>query len=153
MNIFVLDTDPRKAAQSACDKHIVKMPLETTQMLCTVSWRYGKEAPYRAAFRKHPCTLWAGRTQQNWLWLVEHGLSLCDEYSRRYGREHTCKPIIRWAKEHGGHALWGDLTPFAQAMPVEYQRPDPVAAYRAYYIGAKSRFATWKAPARKPDWL
>ena len=35
MNIFVLDKDPIISAQMQCDKHIVKMPLESAQM-CVV---------------------------------------------------------------------------------------------------------------------
>ena len=35
MNIFALDKDPVVAAQMSCDKHIVKMILESAQMLCT----------------------------------------------------------------------------------------------------------------------
>ena len=35
MNIFYLDRDPKIAAQLACDKHVVKMILESAQMLCT----------------------------------------------------------------------------------------------------------------------
>lgn len=35
MHIFVLDTDPTRAAAAHCDVHVVKMILETTQMLCT----------------------------------------------------------------------------------------------------------------------
>ena len=41
MNIFVLDESPVTSAQMQCDKHIVKMPLETAQMLCSVWHRYG----------------------------------------------------------------------------------------------------------------
>ena len=36
MNIFYLDKDPVVAAQMSCDKHVVKMILESAQMLCTV---------------------------------------------------------------------------------------------------------------------
>jgi hypothetical protein len=35
MNIFYLDKDPIKAAEYSCDKHVVKMILESAQMLCT----------------------------------------------------------------------------------------------------------------------
>lgn len=35
MNIFVLDQDPVIAAQLQCDKHVVKMIVESAQMLCT----------------------------------------------------------------------------------------------------------------------
>ena len=34
-NIFYLDHDPRIAARYDCDKHVVKMILETVQMLST----------------------------------------------------------------------------------------------------------------------
>ena len=37
MNIFVTDPDPVKSAQSLPDKHIVKMPLESCQMLAIVA--------------------------------------------------------------------------------------------------------------------
>ena len=36
MNIFILDEDLDKCAEYHVDKHIVKMPLEAGQMLCTV---------------------------------------------------------------------------------------------------------------------
>ena len=35
MNIFYLDKNPKIAAQMQCDKHVVKMILESAQMLCT----------------------------------------------------------------------------------------------------------------------
>ena len=62
MNIFILDESPIISAQMQCDKHIVKMPLETAQMLCSVWHRYGQadRVPYKEAHRNHPCTLWAG---------------------------------------------------------------------------------------------
>ena len=69
MNIFVTDFCPIKSAQVLPDKHIVKMPLETCQMLSIVAskkWGYGfgdlprlDGTPYKTekgAFRNHPCT-------------------------------------------------------------------------------------------------
>ena len=35
MNIFYLDKNPVVAAQMSCDKHVVKMILESAQMLCS----------------------------------------------------------------------------------------------------------------------
>ena len=35
MNLFILNKDPIIAAQQQCDKHVVKMPLESGQMLST----------------------------------------------------------------------------------------------------------------------
>ena len=45
----------------------------------------------------------------------------------------------------------GPLTPFAQAMPDEYKDPDPVQAYRAYYMGEKAGFAKWNK-RNTPEW-
>ncbi len=91
MNIFVTDPDPTKSAQSLPDKHIVKMPLESCQMLAIVAstkWGHGfgklpklDGTPYltdKGAFRGHPCTIWA---QENYRWLISHGLALCYEKS------------------------------------------------------------------------
>ena len=44
MNIFVTDPDPAKSAQCLPDKHVVKMPLESCQMLAIVAsrkWGHG----------------------------------------------------------------------------------------------------------------
>ena len=38
MNIFILDENHDKCAEYHVDKHIVKMPLEAAQMLCTNHW-------------------------------------------------------------------------------------------------------------------
>ena len=93
MNIFVTDPDPIASAQVLPDKHIVKMPLETCQMLSIVGsskWGHGfgslpkkdgtAYATEKGAFRNHPCTVWA---QTNFLWLIDHGLALCAEYRHR----------------------------------------------------------------------
>ena len=65
MNIFVLHDDPVVAAQMMCDKHVVKMILESNQMLSTVARKYGHDAPYRSTHAKHPCTLWTGDSLLN----------------------------------------------------------------------------------------
>ena len=76
MNIFVLHEQPDVAAQILCDKHVVKMILESAQMLCTVAHNHGYDAPYRRTHPKHPCTLWAGKSQENWDWLISHALAM-----------------------------------------------------------------------------
>lgn len=40
MNIFLLDLDPKKAAQAHADKHVVKMLLEACQLLYTAHWAF-----------------------------------------------------------------------------------------------------------------
>ena len=145
MNIFVVDKDPKVAATMLCDKHVVKMIVETAQMLCTVAHIRGHEAPYRATHRNHPCTKWVDQSKGNWDWLIEHGLEMCAEYTRRYGRTHKTLAVIEWCRDnqHIGPQL-GSLTPHALAMPQQYKSNDPVKSYRAYYIGEKARIAKWK---------
>ena len=160
MNIFVLDESPEEAARMQCDKHVVKMILESAQMLCSV-WPDGR-APYKRAFYNHPCTKWVRESAHNHFWLLQHAKALCREYTRRYGKVHKTQEVIEWCYENDppwqdlGHPLdpWKGLTPFAQAMPDEYKvEGDAVQAYRNYYIGDKSRFATWKEPSSIPEWF
>lgn len=90
------------------------------------------------------------------MWLAEHGLSLAEEYSFRYGREHASKKVIYWCLDNfilSGIDHSGERTPFAQAMPEQFRiENDPVAAYRAYYLGSKSRFAQWNKTRSPPYW-
>lgn len=166
MNIFVTDTNPRQAARDLCDKHVVKMALETAQMLCTAHYvlrnreemcAQGQLPPYRATHSNHPCTIWARSSEANYYWLVEHGLEICAEYTKRYGKRMKAQDVIEWSEKHVScfdSSVWvsREQTPFAVAMPDEYKiKDDPVASYRNYYIGAKSHFAQWKM-GEKPAW-
>ena len=107
MNIFVTDPDPIASARVLPDKHIVKMPLETCQMLSIVAsekWGHGfgdlpklDGTPYKTdkgAFRNHPCTVWANSFVLNWRWLITHGLALCNEYTLRYGKSTLVNPPL-----------------------------------------------------------
>ena len=60
MNIFYLHRDPVKAARIQYNKHVVKMILESAQMLCTAHHHYAElnypmvEVPYKKAHYNHP---------------------------------------------------------------------------------------------------
>lgn len=151
MNIFYLDEDPIKAANYLCDKHIIKMCLETAQMLCTVSWRYNVEAKYKIAHKNHPSTLWAGASLENWEWLVMHGLAIGEEYTRRYDKIHKSSLVISWCLESGGRPAPKGFTAPPQCMPDAFKAESAVDAYRAYYLGDKASFAKWdRSPT--PEW-
>jgi hypothetical protein len=152
MNIFVLNEDPKQAARDQCDKHVVKMPLETAQMLCTALRQHGcDDVPYKSAHVKHPCTLWTGVSRDNFLWLVEHGIELCEEYTRRYGKVHASQAVIVTASGLAEKIPAGVLTAFAQAMPDECKKESAVEAYRNYYKLKKVAIATWKH-SETPSW-
>ena len=109
MNIFALSSNPIEAAHQMCDKHIVKMPTETCQMLHTnyLYWLYVEEnnkepslanlktfhASHKGKLMKpamlnHPSTQWARESFANFCWLFDHGIALCEEYTHRYGKRH-----------------------------------------------------------------
>lgn len=155
MNVFAVDRDPVRAARALCDRHVVKMTVETAQILCTAARaRFGQEAPYRATHANHPCVKWAAAARGNWDWLVRHGLALADEYERRFGRAHPSRAVIaRMASLGPPRSAGRRRRPFAQAMPEQYRERDAVAAYRRYYVTEKAWFATWTPPSRPPRWF
>ncbi len=153
MNIFVLDRNIRKCAQYHCDQHVVKMTLESVQILCTVLNERGVSTPYKSTHSQHPCVLWAAASSDNFLWLRELAMELNREYRYRYAK--TC--------DHGALAALPDislgnwspsgLTEFVQVMPEQYRyKNNPVRAYRAFYRGQKALFARWKK-RRPPLWM
>lgn len=152
MNIFVVDSDPKTSAQQLCDKHVVKMILESAQMLCSPFPK--GDAPYKRAYYNHPCTLWARESQRNYEWLVDHAYAMCQEYTRRYGKVHKSLAVIEWCGKncHKLNLPDLDLTPFAQAMPEQYKNNCAVTAYRSYYNGEKAYFAKW-TKRETPNWF
>ena len=87
MNIFVLDSNIQKCAQYHCDKHVVKMILESAQLLSTVLRLNDVDYGYKATHANHPCTSWAGESLSNWKWLRNFAFELNQEYRFRFGRE------------------------------------------------------------------
>lgn len=145
MNIFILDKDPKLSAQYHCDKHVVKMILETAQLLCGAHWSVNKEAPYKLSHRNHPCSIWVRECIENYIWLCDLGMELSKEYTYRYGKTHKSQQIIEWCITNIPNLREnGDITSFALAMPDEYKVSCPVESYRNYYRGAKTSFANWK---------
>jgi len=159
VNIFAVNIDPRLASADLCDQHIVKMPLETSQMLSTNLSLLGLPYEYKPCFQNHPCTIWARESAENFMWLIQHGLGLCYTYTLRYKKVHKCQSVIQNALKTLQNGLKTGvcgfpregLTPFAQAMPEEFKCEDGVQAYRNYYKGAKLAFARWKHGGR-PSW-
>ena len=178
MNIFVLDEDPIAAAKMYCDKPIPKMCVELLQQLGSAAIRHGatpdimpltkKGTPLKGGYHNHPCTRWCGDSRDNYLWAAHHGASLCEEYTKRFGKEHFCSRGIEILYGLSHLIPEGDLTPFAIAMPDEY-RPltwtsrttqrlashasgdNAVQAYRRYYH-AKA-FAKWEKGRPMPNWF
>ncbi|OMJ77583.1 hypothetical protein SteCoe_22791 [Stentor coeruleus] len=145
MNIFVLSLQIIECAMFHCDQHVIKMILESAQMLCTACVMTGGKAGYKPAHKNHPCTLWVMSSLSNWRWLKSLAIALNDEYKYRYKKEVDHKSINVINELDEPKIEDKGLLPFALAMPDEFRDPDPVLAYRKYYAGAKYRFATWRS--------
>ena len=94
MQVFVLSTNATLAACMHCDAHVVKMIVETAQILYTylvtsnVPLSSGPLVPYKPTHRNHPCVLWLHGGRSHFAWLLELGLALCACYTRLYGKIH-----------------------------------------------------------------
>lgn len=123
MNIFTLDLDVQKAAEYHCDKHVVKMILESAQMISTVFDKYGEHQSYmlKPCFQNHPCTLWAGKSFENLHWLIGLGYFLTKEYYKRYKKVHKYNDFFHSVIKHQHYLIdkfpEEGLQPFAIAMP------------------------------------
>lgn len=171
MNIFVLDNDAATSARMMCDKHVIKMILESCQLLSTAhhvldgeeltvvsqkrkykSYICTKKNICKATMINHPCTIWTRQTRANYLWLWRHAYALCKEYTRRYGKVHKMESMLMdELYDPPVNIAKAKLTTFAQAMPEQYQHENAVVAYRSYYINEKSRFAAWNY-SEEPEW-
>lgn len=155
MNIFVLDTDIDKCAQAMCDKHVVKMVLETAQLLSAAVRKLSPSnvptSAYAVTHQNHPCTKWASESLANFNWLRELGLAIGREYTYRYGKIHKSSLVIADMPvfETDSH-----ITKFAQAMPFEFKSMDAVVAYRRYYELVKlTSIEVTYTKRQPPDWL
>ena len=182
MNIFILSENPVEAAQFQCDKHVVKMVVESAQMLSTVHRildgtlmrapsKSGKtmskhwihpdktldETLYKAVHMSHPCTVWTMQTNTNYRWHYEHFCALCDEYTYRYGRIHATNLKLRNVLASAPKNIQkGELTQFPLAMKAnpECMFPeDPVRSYRMFYETKQDRFRMVWSKRDVPNWF
>ncbi|HOW29735.1 MAG TPA: pyrimidine dimer DNA glycosylase/endonuclease V [archaeon] len=155
MQIFILDKGPIKAAKMLCDKHVVKMIVESAQILSTVHHLFDskhKHLVYKKTHERHPCVIWAGTSKQNYLWLLEHLHALIEEYEYRYNKKHKTTEIKKILENYPKNIPDIGLTPFAQAIPEEYRQKNAVKAYREFYKKEKSHFAKW-TKRESPIWF
>ncbi|WBU76560.1 hypothetical protein CHLORIS_151 [Vibrio phage Chloris] len=160
MNIFVLDLDPKLAAQYHCDKHIISQMKESVQMLCTAMIHWGNKPPlnksgepYKKAHENHPCTKWVRDGIDNYQWLWDLTYALVEEAEYRFGNTYHIASIIRdgsLPRLPEQHPTPRTRTPFANATADWLKSSDnwenkssfvtlnAVDIYRLYYIVDKT---------------
>ena len=135
---------PRIAAQYHCDKHVVKMIIESAQLLYTAHWVLSPSGVPEFAYKKchvnHPSGIWVRESIENYEWLCELAIELCAEFRYRYGKVHGTQKHIEWLiRNPPFHIPAVHMTPLRLAMPDEYKCDDPVKAYRTFYIESKHK--------------
>ena len=135
MNIFYLDVDPYEAARMQCDRHVVKMILETAQLLSTAHHELDGESPaYKPTHKNHPSAVWVRSSYAAYRWAWNHLRALGLEYQRRYGKVHkTIREHLDSLYSVPKAIPSGDFSEPPQCMPDEYKRDDTTLAYQLYY--------------------
>ena len=148
MNIFYINECATKAAQMQCNKHVVKMILESAQMLCTVHHELGNpDVPYKATHKNHPSTVWARSNAKHYRWLYRHFKALADEYTLRYGKTHLtwtkCSEGLKEPPSSLKDTVWSDPP---QCMPDECKRGTALEGYLEYYFNYKPKVIDMRWP-------
>jgi len=182
MNIFILHEDPKITAQMHCERHILKMIIEHTQMMAATYYHTlgisrkkeiaenqqkvsdlfqgfprkdenGNDRPYAISHVNHPCTVWTRSSLSNFYWLLDCTKALCEEFTYRYKGKHSVEAIVDWMYANPPKIEDNGLTPFAQAIPDFYKGSDATEAYRKYYAFKTTYMKVhWKLEERIPSW-
>lgn len=166
MNLFATSQNPAHAAIDLPDKLVVKMILETAQLLSTAHYEVDgvTEAEgvtlYKPTHKNHPSAVWVRASRDNYMWAFDHFVALCQEYTRRYGKVHATETKLRQALRIPPQGLeYTGLTPPPACMPDEFKVEDPGAwpteSYRRYLAKGKTYTVdvakAW-AKAGSPPW-
>ena len=142
MNIFFVSNDPRAAASCLYGRHRLKMLVESTQLLCTAvrylcPQKFDDEIVYASTHENHPCSQWARASLSNFLWLADHANHLTILYATKYGKRHRCWDVLYYIGRLHLDFDKLELTEPPQCMHEKYKGPNPIAAYRRYYVAEK----------------
>tara|TARA_R110000824_G_scaffold188779_4_gene370150 strand:- start:5897 stop:6412 length:516 start_codon:yes stop_codon:yes gene_type:complete len=157
MNIFAIEgsnnnIDWVKSARSQDNYRVVKMILESCQMLCTTLNEQAEKqiTPYRSTHKNHPSTKWVRASSTNFEFLVEHTMAMLEEYTKRFGKIHKCTSVLEKCIELCDPSLFPqqDSTPLPLAMPYEFHSDNIIESYRRFYASKpKIRYPKNKIPS------
>lgn len=169
MNIFAIEKTPKgnidwsASARSLDNYRVVKMILESCQMLCTVInlQHDSKVTPYKSTHKNHPSTKWVRQSSANFEKLIEHTMAMLDEYTERFDKIHKCTSVLEKCLDLYDPDLFPDhhLTPLPLCMPDEFKSDDVVESYRRFYASKprmrypKSKIPSWFVSLRKEEFI
>lgn len=157
MNIFILDSDIQKNVQYLPDKHIIKMILESTQILSSSYYNLNIEKEisfpiYKKTHLKHPCCQWVLESKENFLWLQFYVFLLNEEYKYRFNHFHNHKSFEICKNFIVPNTLPNkNLTPFKKVVPLEFQKLETIKAYREYFKVYKNHIKKY-SKRDFPEW-
>jgi hypothetical protein len=176
MNIFYIDENPIQAAKWMVDKHVVKMILESAQLLSTAhrvidgietigKSKTGRKAKrwvlhdsrenilYSATHVNHPSAIWCRQSVENYIWLSDHLFALLEEYTHRYNKQHACSKIAIELQSPPFNLKQYEWTPMPSCMLDEYKvGKNPIENYRNYYRVGKINMHKWTG-RNPPEWI
>jgi len=154
MNIFFLHLNPEECAKMHANTHVVKMILESLQLLCSAHYISNSDfkPPYKLTHKNHPCSIWVRTSLSNYNWLLMLTEELCKEYTYRYGKIHKSQKYLQSMRENIPPIPDIGFTEPAKAMPNGYKEDDVIDSYRNYYFYGKKHLHIWKKRP-KPEWL
>ncbi len=181
MNIFALSENPSTAAKWHCDKHVVKMIVESAQMLSTAHrmldgtetrrpsstgktmskyWELDdnrEDVLYKAVHIGHPCTVWTMQSHENYNWHYSLFNELCKEYTHRYNKVHASQTkLMDSLKKLPKNIKKSAMQPWPLAMgsnPECINYDDPITSYRAFYQTKQARFPMVWTKRKTPTWF
>ena len=139
------------------DKHVIKMIVETCQLLCSaVHVTKSYTPPYKLTHKNHPSSIWTRESIENYIWLCELGIALCDEYRYRYGKIHKTEKYIKYLYKNPPSLPTNKFTFPPMVIPDNCKFEDVVFSYRYYILYRKTNLLSWsgKVASRKiPNWV
>jgi len=159
MNIFFLARIVEECALYHADVHVIKMILETAQLLYSshhifkTDFSKAEVKPFKMTHSNHPCAIWARESVANYIWLCRLGIALCKEYTFRYDKIHSCEENLMWLSKNIPPLSDKPFTDPPQTMPEEFKDLDCVKAYRQYYFNVKGDLKRFGYKKRSfPTW-
>mgnify|MGYP003704555887 FL=1 len=183
INIFYVDADPKVAAESLVDKHVVKMILESCQLLSTAHrildgteftekkyvegsfparyrnlkrWKLHDSRDniiYQATHVNHPSAVWCRQSVENYNWLVEHMYGLMDEYKFRYNKVHKCIDVAYYLQSPPKNLQNYDWTDMVCAMDDKYKISTDPIVNYRNYYNVGKKDLHRWTNRQPPDWI
>jgi hypothetical protein len=156
-----------EAARSTIDSHVIKIPLEASQLLYSAHHLHPRlegwiqSAPltksglrgFKLSHKNNPITLWVCKSVLHYRHTVAYGLALCKEYTHRFGgKVLATEAHLHWLRDNEPLLPVDEFLSPPCAMPEECQLPAPADealhevhefgahvydSYRKYYLDKK----------------